>query len=231
MKRIIVLMLMTFSAFAQSQTKDSNQGGDVVFTPFSPKAAKNTYGFKAKLLPYTIGNSFGTYSSLGTEIGFLKNQSVTIEGFYNYEQSSNDEVIDRQGNEFDSGNRAHMNEIALQLGYRYYYGIQKLRDHRVAIYNGLFFRAEQTKLNFDKNYEDIPYINRTMNVRAFGLLTGVVQTFRGNDHFGMDYNVSLGKSFTKTRTYNIAEDTTTFSTKNKHDSFYFNLGVSINYWF
>lgn len=221
----VLLLLMTVSAIAQSDDKPNE------YTPFNPQAAKNSYGIKAKLLPYTIGNSFGTYSSLGAEIGFLKNQSVTVEGFYNYEQSSNDEVIDRLGNEFDSGNRAHMNETALQLGYRYYYGIQRWRANwRLAFYNGLFFRTEQTKLHFDKNYEDIPYINRTMNVRAFGLLTGMVQRFRNDDHFGIDYNVSLGKSFTKSNTYNI-EEGATFSTKNKHDSFYFNLGISINYWF
>lgn len=221
-KTVILLFLISLTASAQ----------EGYYTPFNPKADENTYGIKAKILPFFIGNSMGIYTSLGTEIGFLKNQSFTAEWFFNYGHGSNDEVTDRYGNEHDSGNLEQMNEHALQLGYRYYYGIQALRARKVVIYNGLFGRAEQTLLKFDKNYADIPYINRRLNVRAFGITTGILQRFKHDPHFGMDYNVSLGKSFTKSDTYNISDDgNTTFSTKNKHDSFYFNLGISINYWF
>ncbi|MGC4039765.1 MAG: hypothetical protein QM710_02940 [Flavobacterium sp.] len=134
----LLLLLMAFPVFAQED-----------YSPFNPISNENTYGIKAKALPFFLGNGFGFYSSLGTEIGFLKNQSFTAEWFFNYGQGSHDEVIDRYGNEFESGNRSHMNEHALQLGYRYYYGFQKIRQRsRLAFYNGLFFRSEKGRTMF-----------------------------------------------------------------------------------
>jgi len=230
-KYFLLLVLLTSPCFAQNTDRVGNWDYEKpVYTPFNPKGDKNTYGIKAKLLPYTIGNEFGTYSSIGTEIGFFKNQSVTVEWFFNYKQHSNDEVVDRQGVEHDSGNRDHMNEHALQIGYRYYYGFQKLRGDGITLYNGVFVRAEQDKLYFDPNYDDIPYLNKTAKVRMFGLLTGFTIQFRRVPNLGLDCNASLGRSFTKAE-YEKRLDDFYFTEKEEHNSFYFNLGISLNYYF
>ncbi|WP_333600389.1 hypothetical protein [Flavobacterium sp.] len=227
----ILLLVSTLASFAQE--KKGILDWDYkppVYSPFNPQAAENTYAIKAKALPFFLGNGFGIYNSLGFEAGFCKNNSVAIDGFYNYSQDTEDEVTDRQGIKHETGNRSYMFEKAVQLSYRHYYSFQKWREHyRLTFYNGVFFRTEHGRNKKDENYNN-EYITRTANTKAFGLVTGMVQRFQDSSHFGMDYNFSLGKKFESVDKYKLV-NTNYITTNTKSNSFYFNIGISVNYWF
>jgi hypothetical protein len=222
MNRIIWIVLL-FSLYSFGQNLEENE----VYSPFNPKSTTNTYCIKAKTLPYLIGNGLGINNSLGVEIGFLKNNSIGVDGFYNYSQDSRDYVTDKAGIKHDSGDRSYLKEKAIQFSYRYYFNFQKLRNvKRKAFYSGLFYRIENDLSLNDENFKN-DYIRETTDSKAYGLLIGMISKFKNYKHFGMDYSVSIGSQNKTVSGLNEAYETTFRKSKAN----YFNIGISLNYWF
>ena len=216
-----ILLLITCNVFAQSNSLD---------TPFNSKVDKNAFVIKGKVLPYLMGNGSGINNSLGFEIGFFKNNSIALEGFYNYFSDKDDNVIDRQGVKHETGNSTNLHERALQMSYRHYYNFQRWRTNKgIAFYNGLFYRVETDVRNTDPDYKN-EYINQKTGIRAGGLLMGMIMAFPKSSHLYMDYNFTIGKQFKDISNYNIVDNQNVYEYYN-YNSFYFNIGVSINYWF
>ncbi len=225
MKKIIFLILF-FNLHSFGQKYDDL---DLYwsYSPFNGKGSENTYAIKSKVLPYTIGNGLGINNSLGFEIGFFKNNSIGVEGYYNYSQNSHDKVTDKSGVYHETGNRSYGNEKALQFNYRYYFNFQKLRDRkRKAFYSGLFYRVENDLSRNDENFIN-DYINQTTNSKAYGIIIGMISRFKNSKHFGMDYNFSFGNEYNTITGLNESYE----ATYRKSKSNYFNIGISLNYWF
>ncbi len=216
-----ILLFITLNVFAQTNSFE---------TPFNSKVNKNAFVIKGKVLPYLMGNGLGINNSLGFEIGFLKTNSIGLEGFYNYYYDQEDKVTDRQGVFHETGNLTDLQEKALQMSYRHYYNFQRWRSNKgIAFYNGLFYRLETDIRNTDPNYKN-EYINQKTGIRAGGLLMGMIMTFPKSSHLYMDYNFTIGKQFKNISSYNIENNQDVYE-QYSYNSFYFNIGVSLNYWF
>lgn len=215
-----IVLFITLNVFAQKKSFE---------TPFNPKVNKNAFVIKGKALPYLMGNGLGINNSLGVEVGFFKNNSIALEGFYNYYYDMEDNVKDRQGAEHEKGNLSDLNERALQISYRHYYNFQQSIHNGIMFYNGLFYRVETDVRSTDPNYKN-DYINQKTGIKAGGLVMGMIVSFPRSSHLYMDYNFTIGKQFKNISSYNTVDNLDVYEHYN-YNAFYFNVGVSLNYWF
>jgi hypothetical protein len=84
-------------------------------TPYDPKADYRTWSVKGKALPYILGNGGGISAMLGVEYGFAKNQSIGVDVFADWSESSDDNVADTAGVQHAFGNFYNGFEKALFL--------------------------------------------------------------------------------------------------------------------
>jgi hypothetical protein len=98
-------------------------------TPYNPAAGYRNWSIKAKILPWFLGDALGISGFAGFEYGITKNQSIGIDGFVYYEESSLDSVPDTTGLVHSVGDYWHSIERAILLDYRYYFNFQRLRRH------------------------------------------------------------------------------------------------------
>lgn len=221
------MFFVTLNSFAQDVENQRKNDSYWFYSPFSKQNARNTYSIKCKALPYTLGNGLGINNSLGFEIGFFKNNSIGTDFFYNYSRNSHDFVKDKQGVEHESGNRSYSNEKAVQFNYRYYLSFKKMRNKfGKAFYSGLFYRIENSKEIRDENFKN-EFIEQSNNIKAYGVAIGIASKFKNSLHFGMDYNIQIGHQLKDISTLKELNET---SFERKSTS-YFNVGISLNYWF
>ena len=210
---VLFFILFSFQLFAQKDYSFVE-----VDTPFDPQSHHNTNCIKIKSLPYPNGNGYGINNSLGFEIGFFKNNSIGVDGFYNYafdQDDNNPGVTDL--------NPTYLYEKAIQINYKYYYSFQNIRKaKKIVFYNGLFSRIEKL------NREGTNYYQNT-DKKALGVTIGMIKKIKST-HLGLDYSILLGRQFNNITTFDPVHNSETITFENKN-SFYFNVAISLNYWF
>jgi hypothetical protein len=70
------------------------------------------------VLPFLLGNGGGFSSVFGVEYGIGKNQSIGVDGFFEYQENSDDMVQDTAGVQHQVGDYWFSFERAVFLNYR-----------------------------------------------------------------------------------------------------------------
>lgn len=216
------MLIISFQVYSQSSFDGLEE-----YTPFNPVDEFNTKSIKAKVLLFPIGNGFYCFNSLGFELGFLKNNSINIDGFYNFGRDTRDDETDKYGVKQTTGNKSKGYEKSVQFSYRYYYGFKKFRgNYRKAFYNGVFYRFGKEYKTKDENFKN-DYINKNTNNNCYGIVIGMISRFKNSEHFGIDYHLYIGQQNNEVTTIYQNYETIVL----KSTTGYYNIGVSINYWF
>lgn len=232
MKNFYLLIFCLLSRIIFAQANDTilyASFSDNIKTPFNPIGSDNTYALKARVLPFLLGNGSGISTLLGTEIGFLKRNSIGFEGIYITKHDTEDKVTDLNGVYHETGNRSKYFERAILVDYRFYFNFQKYRrQNGLTFYTSCFFKKGQIDERNDPNFRN-EYINRKEDYNSYGIVLGSILNFKNSEHFGFD--VSFGY-FRKDK--NISTDyreATLIKTINSNEiGTGLRIGLTIDYW-
>jgi hypothetical protein len=179
----LILLVASLSSYAQGDTSLLNR------TPYDPKGDFHTWSLKGKVLAYPFGNGGGISYLLGVEYGFLKNQSIGIDGFVYHEWDVEDQATDTTGVGTQNGRDWSSWERALMLNYRYYFNFRKLRQkYGLALYTLAFARYGWINRRYDPGYI-ASYYTDTEKHRSVGLMLG--GNLALSERLGIDLNMGM----------------------------------------
>jgi len=218
----LLLVVLPVSAWAQ---KAGSPKDTIMETPFDPRAAYQTCNLKGKILPWTLGNAGGVSGFLGVEVGFLKHQSIGVDGFLYLQESSSDQVYDTTGTKHNTGNYWNSTEKAVLFDYRYYFNFPRLRAKSGLVFYMLaYVRLGNIKRHYDPLFKE-PYVDQRETHRSAGLSLGT--TIRAERHWGIDVNAGL---FEKEKTITTSYADGRLVTQ-KPVGLGFRLSANVSYWF
>src|SRR5579864_510937 len=123
-------------------------------SPYNPRGNYQTWSVKGKVLPFLIGNGGGVSGFLGTEYGFLKNQSIGIDGYLLLQEGSDDNITDTAGVKHDVGNYFSSVEKAVLVDYRYYFDFRRWRQKGLVFYTVAYVRLGHISRQWDPLYRN-----------------------------------------------------------------------------
>lgn len=161
-------LLITSSLYAQEESDSV-----ITCTPFNGHHNKRpTWAIKGMLFPYFVGNNIGMAGTIGVEYEFLKNQSIGVDLFLDGSFGSHENAKDTAGVVHEVGNSRRSGASAIFISYRYYLGLQKLRERKGTLfYLSPYFRYGRSIDSNDPAYEN-DYIDKKERSRAVGFVLG-----------------------------------------------------------
>ncbi len=173
---LLAFILLTHVLVAQSDSSISSlkNAEQNCLTPFNKKSTFNNYAIKFKVLPWiSIPSGSGINPSIGFEYGFSKNQSIGIDLYYHQYSFAAEEIYDSLTSQYNSGPRVSNRDKAIFLNYRYYLGLDKIREKSATtFYIGSFFRFGILNYKFDEGYVNLSHITKE-NHYSLGILYGL----------------------------------------------------------
>ncbi len=173
---LLAFILLTHVVVAQTDSSTSSliNAEPNCITPFNKNAPFNNYVIKFKVLPWiSTPSGSGINPSLGFEYGFSKNQSIGINLYYNQYSFATDEVYDTITSQYYSGPRVSNRDKAIFLNYRYYFGLNKIREKSATtFYIGSFFRFGLLNFKFEEGYVNLSHITKE-NHYSLGIFYGL----------------------------------------------------------
>ena len=225
---LIPLFCFPLSLFAQPYTPKYLPIGDR--SPYDPNWSYHTWSLKGKVLPFLFGNGGGVSGMLGVEYGFAKNQSIGVDGFYEYQENSNDNVQDTAGVTHDFGDYYHSNERAIFLNYRYYFNCAQLRKDGIIPYILVFGRYGKLDQHYDPLYPLSSFKDNYETHRSVGLMLGSAFQFNRPRRLGLDINLGIFEKKKDISAVYLKNGVT--STVDSHPlGPGFRLSVNLVYWF
>ncbi|MBS1637341.1 MAG: tetratricopeptide repeat protein [Bacteroidetes bacterium] len=157
-------------------------------TPFDPASAYRNWAVKGKAMPYVLGNGGGINALLGVEYGLGKHHSLGIDA-YLLSGGSPGEEYDTLKKETIVTPASGSTDRALFLNYRYYFGLQGLRqNHGLTFYTGAFARYGYLFYTFENGYKT-HILSQNETHYSGGILLGSI--IRVKDQMGIDVNVGI----------------------------------------
>ncbi len=183
---LIGLMISTHS-FAQGSVENLKASADDIVTPYNPQGDYQTWGIKGKLLPWTFGNAGGLNGLLGFEIGFLKNNSIGIDGYF----YADEDALDRNTVQNPNIPSLHYDGIdrAVFLNYRHYFNLKKIRENLgTSLYIGILTRYGRSDDTWDRGLSSDSIIYEGRTYYSGGPFTGFIYKFKKCNNLYLDIN-------------------------------------------
>lgn len=236
-RKILFLILQVFVLQAKAQLSDSSGVANdsqtkaeksILNVPFYPNGHSNTFGIKARFLPWTIGNMGGLNVSLGLEQSFFKTHSFTLEGYYYGFQDHHDNYHGPNNpNNTESDHHYKLN-LAMVVEYRYYRTTiaKKVSAHP---YFGLTSRIGKIKETWDMALEN----ENTYQLRHYsagGPIVGLVLKPLSRKRLSVDLNAGMRYTSQKISNMfplNLGEE----NSWNKLTSFNLHLSIYLGWYF
>jgi len=195
-------------------------------SPYNPRAAYQTWSLKGKILPWEIGNGGGIASFLGVEYGFLKHNSIGVDGFLHLMESSDDDVRDTAGLKHDVGNYWTGVERAILFDYRYYFDNIERRYSGVAFYLLTYVRLGAISRHYDPLYR-ADYLDHWETHHSAGLSFGATIPIDKRYRWGIDINAGVFEK--EKRIVETYLDKAAMTKRSVGPGF--RLSVNFSYWF
>ena len=200
-------------------------------TPFAPKSKYETIGIKARFLPWVLGNAGGASFLLGVEFGFLRNNSISVDGMLYGTQDHHDNYFgpndprNRESDDYYGGDEA------LYFSYNYYFDLKNSRDEMgVAFYAGANYRLGKADHTWDKGISSDSILRSSRNYYSFGPQIGFIVKWGEKKHFALNMNIAglySTKDITEQRTSNLVI-TNYYYHLNSYD---LKVGINLYWWF
>jgi hypothetical protein len=197
-------------------------------SPYNPKGNYQTWNVKGKVLPFLIGNGGGVSGFLGAEYGFLKNQSIGVDGYLLLQEDSDDHADDTAGVEHATGKYFSSAESAVLVDYRYYFSLQRLRKKGVVFYTLAYVRLGHISRHWDPLYPTpTTAVTQKENHRSAGIQLGSTIRLDPESRWCLDINAGI---FEKDKTI-VSTDKYNHSVTEKPVGPGFRLSVNLYVWF
>jgi hypothetical protein len=221
--RVLLLLFFSltgFELFAAGDTLSDKPGS----TPFDRYVPWNTCAVRGKVLPWLLGNDGGYNALLGFEFGFLRNQSLGVDGSYTISGGSHDDVTDTAGVHHDVGAHHAIRDKSLYLNYRYYF---KARSEKDFYFAGAFLRYGRKDYYQDQLYQ-ADFISKYEYHRSACF-------FLGWDHVlspHLDLDLYLGAIYIQRDVYAVVKENNVVVDKVEHpQEVNAKFSINLSFWF
>lgn len=232
-----VVLLFCFTAFpavALCQVHDSIPEEDSTGawqTPFNPKANYQTWGIRARVLPWLLGNADGLNVLLGGEIGFLKHHSIAIDGYYYGDQDHHDNYNGPNDPQNKASDHYNGSNRALFFAYNYHYSLQNLREQMgLEAYTGLCGRLGQISKAWDRGISKDSVLRSDGRYYSAGPQAGIILTFNEERHFAINFNIAALytiKDLSQQSTHSLVLSDNTYH----FNTYDLRIGLNLYWWF
>jgi hypothetical protein len=227
---IIFLPLLLLAQKERGYSLDTTKNG-ARLTPYDPQADYRTWSIKGKVLPFFLGNGGGLSALFGAEYGIATNQSIGIDGFFEYQENSDDNVQDTAGAEHSVGNYWHSSERAVFINYRYYFNFQRLRQKKgIAPYTVAFLRYGKLDQYYDPLYPLTSYYQNHEWDYSAGVLVGATFGSKRDKRFGLDVNTGVFEKEKVKDTEYLVHGVES-EVHSRRTGLGFRLSVNLSWWF
>jgi hypothetical protein len=163
-------LLLFFTLLASLQffalTPGDTIGLYTKLTPFNRKYDYQTWAIKARPIPYLLGNGLGATTLLGAELGFLKNNSIGLDGLFNGFHDIDDMPYEQD---------IYDKELAVHLNLDHYFNFQKLREKaEIVIYIGATGRTGFTNHREERSRSGDSVLSTHKDYFCYGAEAGVL---------------------------------------------------------
>lgn len=231
-----ILFLFCFAAlpamaFCQAHDSIPDEDSTAIWqTPFDARAGYQTLGVRARVLPWFLSRAGGYNVLLGTEIGFLKNHSFEVDGYYYGDHDQRDYYT---GN--DPKNKATANykgsNTAVFVAYNYHYKLRRLRERLgLDAYTGLCGRVGQISKTWDRGVSVDSVLQSHGRYYSVGPQAGAILTFNEERHFAINLNVAVlytTKDLLQQSTHSMALNNETY----RFNTYDLRVGINLYWWF
>ena len=233
--KIITLIIFCFlvnNSFGQSNDVNHSTTAVKDFrTPYNPKGDYHTWGVKLTILPIPYSDQTMIVSALGIEYGITKNQTIGLDGHFDYSFGVNSNIlVDTLGGIHSTGQDFHTTDLAAILNYRYYFNMENARNNNgLYFYTGAFVKYGRVYYYENQLYKS-DYISKDENDYSEGILLGAILKISSVKNVGLDANVGLAHLETDVTT--VYKDNGNIKTKlEKLASIIPRVGLYIHWWF
>lgn len=197
MQKLRAILLLFYAAawpaaaLCQANDEIADEDSTITWqTPFDPEAGYQTLGLRARVLPWFLGKSGGCNVLIGTEIGFLKNHSFEVDGYYYGDHDHRDSYTGNDPQNKITANYKGSN-TAVFMAYNYHYQLRHLRERLgLDAYTGFCGRVGQMSKAWDRGLSIDSVLQSNERYYAAGLQAGVILTFNEERHFAINLNVA-----------------------------------------
>ncbi len=186
----------------QNQTVKKKKEKKPILTPYNRNGNSQNWGirFGAAILP--IGNDMALPFLLGVDVGFLKNNSIGIQGFIFYYSGSNDEAHDTAGVARGVGDDHSNFERAILIDYRHYYNFPKLRQKTgICLYTSIIARYGKKS-----KYEDPLYTRTFVSYKETDYSTALSLGFIYSPPKILSYDFNIGYAYKEADITNVYKE-------------------------
>lgn len=200
-------------------------------TPYNPNGDYHTWSLKGHAYYWTLGNSGGISYLAGIEYGFLKNQSIGIDGLIYQQTDSHDDAYDTTGKATNNSDNWQSWEKAVLLNYRYYFNLRRLREEDgLVLYALAFVRYGTIDRHWNPFYElgqNNQYSDDEVH-RSAGLMLGTTFVDPDWPWIGIDINTGM---FDKSKDISIVNNYGDTPVNTQHTGLGFRMAINMTYAF